>query len=139
MLPTIERATFVIFTLGGHRFAAYVEAVERVLRVAQSHVGTGTVRHAGLDVPVVSLGPALAVTSSRSATSRLLVIVAGTHWVAVEVDAVHEVAAIDATTVQSLESDGSRSYVPTGARGVFRRAAHDVLVLDIARIVDAAL
>lgn len=137
-LPTIERATFVIFSLGGHRFAAYVEAVERVLRASRSVAVNATVRYAGIDVPVLSLESALVVSASRSNTSRLLIIVTGTRWLAVEVDAVHEVAAIDAATVQPLESDSSRAYAPTGVRGVFRRADHDVLVLDVARMLEIA-
>lgn len=137
-LPTIERATFVIFSLGGHRFGAYVEAVERVLRATRSDEVNVSVRHAGLDVPVLSLAHTLAVKASPSNTSRLLVIVVGSRWVAVEVDVVHEVAAIDAATVRPLVSDGSRAYVPTGGRGVFQRAGHDVLVIDVARMIEAA-
>ncbi len=138
--PTIERATFVIFSLGGYRFGAYVEAVERVLRVSPSAgVRTSaTVLHAGLLVPVMALAEALEVKARRSNTSRMLVIVVGSRWVAVEVDVVLEVVAIDATTVQPLVSDGSSQYSPAGVRGVFRRADHDVLVLDVARIVETA-
>ncbi len=136
--PTIERATFVIFALGAHRFGAYVEAVERVLRVSPSAGASATVLHAGVIVPVMSLAESLEVTARRSNASRILVIVAGSRWVAVEVDVVYEVVAIDAATVQPLVSDGSRTYLPTGVRGVFRRADHDVLVLDVARMVETA-
>lgn len=134
--PTIDRATFVLFSLGEHRYAAPVTLVERVLRGgavgADAHV-----TYAGRQVPVLDLRLAFGdvpAGPSPLATRRLLVFSVQEVWLAAEVDAVQEVATIDASAVEALAADVE--YV-VGARGRFQRHGHDVIVLDMLRVVRA--
>jgi chemotaxis signal transduction protein len=155
--PVIDRATFVCFTLASRRFAIAVESVERVLRVAAPDAAPdhGHVAHAGKSVPVVDLSRALALTdaSPRSgdeapaspalhAARRTLIVTVHSAWIALVVQGVSEVATIDAALVQPLPAqvtdvwtDASASRWPTGARGVFARHDHPVVVLDMARVM----
>ena len=148
---SIERATFVTFSLGGRRFAAPVETVERVLRwtaVKQACLGRGDsdstthVPHAGRDVPFVDLAAHLALVYEPSSMSRVLVLGMPTGWLAAVVDAVHEIATVDAASIKLVgravadqgkagrEPDGS---MPHGVRGIFMRHGHGTMVIDIAR------
>lgn len=139
--PTVDRATFVLFSLGGHRFAAPVTVVERVLRggavMNDAHVADGHVAYAGRQVPVLDLrrafGEASAVPSTLG-TRRLLIFSVQAVWIAAEVDAVQEVATIDASDVEALAANAEHVV---GARGRFRRHGHDVTVLDMLRVVRA--
>ncbi len=133
--PTIDRATFVLFSLGPHRFAAPVTLVERVLRggvASDAHVA-----YSGRQVPVVDLRLAFRDTSagpSTLATRRSLIFSVQEVWIAAEVDAVHEVATIDASAVEALPVTAERVV---GARGRFQRHGHEVIVLDMLRVVRA--
>jgi chemotaxis signal transduction protein len=132
--PTIDRATFVLFSIGRHRFAAPVTLVERVLRggVSDAHVA-----YSGRQVPVVDLRLAFrdaAAGPSTLATRRLLIFSVQEVWIAAEVDAVHEVATIDASAVEALAVTAERVV---GARGRFQRHGHEVIVLDMLRVVRA--
>lgn len=152
--PTIDRATFVVFSLGGHRFSAPVEAVERVLRQTPSRVTPeittaiapdDVVQHAGRQVRVVDLRAPLGVDAAVPGATgqRTIVFTVQGVWVAAVVDAVFEVATIDAATVRSLPSEPHAPWAtsdvvpawPAGARGLFRRHDHDVLVLDMTRVL----
>ena len=136
----VDRATFVIFSLHGQRFAAPVESVERVLRGAPSaDTVTETVEHNGRRVPVLNLRSALGFTAEATATERsgrTLVFTVQSAWIACDVDAVHEVATIDASTVElfapAIADEATR---PDAARARFTRHEHEVLVLDIVRVV----
>ena len=130
----IDRATFVIFSIGGHRFAVSVERVERVLRDDGAH---DTVTYAGRSVPVASLASALGLALAPSTRSRVLIFSDGATWTAAAVDVVHEVVTIDASTVSPLVSDDAQTYLPIGARGVFTRQEQRVLVLDVTRALQA--
>ena len=130
----IDRATFVIFSIGGHRFAVSVERVERVLRDDGAH---DTVTYAGRSVPVANLASALGLALAPSTRSRVLIFSDGATWTAAAVDVVHEVATIDASAVASAAYDGSHTYLPIGARGVFTRQDQSVLVLDVTRALQA--
>lgn len=137
--PLIDRATFVLFSLGGERFATPVEVVERVLRPGSSQADlTTTVTHAGRQVPLLNIRAALGIATpaDRSAGARTLVFTVQQVWVAAEVDAVYEVATLDASLVGGLpdsRSDG-RPW-PIGSRGLFTRHDQQVIVLDMARVM----
>lgn len=160
--PAIDRATFVIFSLGGQRYAAPAESVERVLRYAQSEAhALSLVEHNGRQVTVIDLRDVLQHASrelscdesghappmggspppSRSMAlgQRTLVFSVQDAWVAATVDAVYEVATIDATLVRPVEAESDlRTVAPTAVvRGRFVRHDHHVLVLDLLRVVRA--
>jgi chemotaxis signal transduction protein len=136
-IAAVDRATFVVFAIGAHRFAVSVERVERVLRVSAIN---GAITEAGRALPVTDLASTLGLALAPSAQSRVLVLAgsATAGSVAVEVDAVFEVATIDATAVSPLAFDGSHTYVPVGARGVFTRQGHSVIVLDVGRALSTS-
>src|SRR6187551_2651036 len=100
----VDRATFVIFSLQGQRFAAPVESVERVLRGAPSRDGVMTsVEHSGRRVPLLDLRSALGLApqaASALGSERTLVFAVQGAWIACAVDAVYEVATIDASIVK---------------------------------------
>ena len=147
----VDRATFVIFSLHGQRFAAPVESVERVLRGAPSHeAGMTSVEHSGRRVPMLDLRAALGFipkAASARGLERTLVFAVHGAWIACAVDAVYEVATIDASTVQLFAAAGANDGAtrddatppdamrPNAARARFTRHEHEVLVLDIARVV----
>ncbi|MES2524925.1 MAG: chemotaxis protein CheW [Gemmatimonadota bacterium] len=154
----IERATFVTFTVGAYRFAAPVESIERVLRERAEAVvtvdGVARVQYRGLAVPVVNLAAYLgeagepaapaktdpAGARASSPSTRMLIVSLPTGWVAVAVDAVHEIATIDAaiiTLVGHAPADPTqpavRGALLPGVRGMFIRQEQQTLVLDIGR------
>ena len=136
--PAIERATFVLFSLAGERFASAVEQVERVLRHGDDELREW--QSNGRVVERVDLATALLVQSatSRSGLARTLVFTSGARWLAASVDAVYEVATIDVTTIQALNDarDDGRAW-PRGARGVFVRHEQPVIVIDVARALES--
>jgi len=141
----VDRATFVIFSLQGHRFAVPVESVERVLRGAPARDAAMTgVEHGGRRVPLINLRAVLGFVRASSpaieshALERTLVFTVEGAWVACPVDAVYEVATIDASTVELL-TPGAEDSVrrPAAARARFTRHEQEVLVLDIVRVVRA--
>ncbi len=139
-VPHVERATFVVFSLAGRRLAAPVEAVERVLRQAAAPSSAERhVVHAGRHVPLIDLRPAFGVPSPApdDASRRLLIFSAQGVWLAAEVDAVHDVATVDASSVESLGMTGHDAMTLVGARGRFVRHGHEVIVLDMLRVVRA--
>jgi chemotaxis signal transduction protein len=128
--PPVDRATFVIFGVGAHRFAVPVESVERVLRPSASH---HAVSYGGRSLPLSDLASALGLALAPSARSRLIVFNQDSRWVVAAVDAVFEVATVDASEVGPPAFDGSRTYLPVGTRGIFSRHGVAVLVLDVSR------
>lgn len=146
--PQVDRATFVIFSLHGQRFASPVESVERVLRNASSGsapsngAAVTSVGHGGRRVPLIDLRAALGLARAGSvdqSVERTLVFTVHGAWVAATVDAVYEVATIDASLVQPLAppSADTPAARPDAARGRFVRHDQEVLVLDMVRVVRA--
>jgi chemotaxis signal transduction protein len=139
----VDRATFVIFSLQGHRFAAPVESVERVLRGAPARDrGMAVVEHGGRRVPLLDLRTVLGFAREElplQRHERTLVFTVQGAWIACAVDAVYEVATIDASTVElfATSATGDDSARPEAARARFSRHEHEVLVLDIVRVVRA--
>jgi chemotaxis signal transduction protein len=137
--PAIERATFVCFMLGGRRFAAPVESVERVLRWnvidanAEGDVPqVRTVSYARRDVPLADLAGHLGLEDRPSAASRVLILNVPTGWVAAVVDAVLDVATVDAAIITLVERSEAPD-LPRGVRGMFIRQNQPLLVLDVGR------
>ncbi len=152
--PVVDRTTFVIFSLEGQRFAASAESVERVLRNASADgPGPATVDHRGQQVPVIDLRDALRPTlrdaiaasggpsrvASMLPAQRTLVFSVQDQWVAATVDAVYEVATIDAALVQPVAAGAPNGDAPTrlAVRGQFSRHDQVVLVLDMTQVVRA--
>ena len=147
--PVVDRTTFVIFSLGGQRFAASAESVERVLRNASvDGNGPATLEHRGQLVPVVDLRDTLrsALRDTIAASGgpmtpgqRTLVFSVQDQWVAATVDAVYEVATIDAALVQPVAAVAPNADATThlAVRGQFSRHDQVVLVLDMTQVVRA--
>lgn len=155
--PVVERATFVLFTLGPVAFAAPVEVVERVLRrdgsrdtveqVLAERAGQDTGRdHAvafdGVRLPLVrlELGDALSTTTEGGGrgpdATRVLVFTLPDRLVAVAVDTVFDVATIDASTIATVRpEDAEVRPLPRGVRGTFVRHGRELFVLDVSRLV----
>ncbi|MBL0171900.1 MAG: chemotaxis protein CheW [Gemmatimonadaceae bacterium] len=153
-VPAIDRATFVIFSLGGQRFAAPAEAVERVLREVPSGAGGQiVVEFGGRQVPALNLRQTLCEAAGVRTTGaagpphgepialgqRTLVFSVRDVLVAAAVDAVYEVATIDAALVKPVNPETALQVVSSShvIRGQFVRHDHNVLVLDMLRVVRA--
>ncbi len=139
----VDRATLVLFSVGGAIFGAPVESVERVLRgePAPPAAGApdwvrGSVAHAGRCVPWFDVQPRLHVppveTVQRHAASRLLVLARGSIWCAVTVDEVQEVLTVDATLIRAV-TPALRDASPV--LGELLRNGMTVRVLDAARLL----
>jgi len=146
----VDWATFVVFTLGGRYWAVPVECTERVVRTSV-HDGPSptSIKHGEQLVPVFDLARAILTdlpplpialgAPSSSATDRgWLLLSVHEGWVACLVDAVREVATIDAATVRAVPHNDPRQARGDSVRGVFTRRDHEVLVLDLSRVVRAA-
>lgn len=145
----IDRATLVLFSAGRTLVGAPVESVERVLRggtvqpLAEAHaLVVGVVEHAGRAVPVLDLSTRLAedgthVASTGDADRRTLVIARGSSWFALEVDAVHEIMAVDATRIQRCVTAPDTPVVPH-VLGELQLEDRIVRVLNVARLLTAA-
>ena len=139
--PAVERATFVTFSLGGRRFAAPVETVERVLQLpAEVHGGTH-VSYSDIDVPLVNLAASLGLVSRLSDSSRVLILNLPAGWLATSVDEVHAVAVVDAAMISLAGRDNGSSAstrsgcdsLPPGVQGLFVLRDQETLVLDVGR------
>ncbi|MFN8572853.1 MAG: chemotaxis protein CheW [Gemmatimonadaceae bacterium] len=136
-----ELPRIVTFRVGRDLFAAPLERVERVLRYETPRRVPGTpdwvegvIDYAGRAVPLVDLRRRFGVDqTSAAAQSRVLVLSAGTEWMAVVVDAVLDVRPL---------ADGALEEPPTffrgGAadamRGMTRRGDDLVVVIDVDRL-----
>jgi len=134
--PTVhvERATFVVFSIGGFRFAVSADSCERVLR---ADTGGHAISYEGRAVPRVDLAFALGLSLRPSLDSRVLVLNDGQAWRAADVDGVHEVVTIDVATIASTDTGGNFGYRPVGALGIISRSGHSIFVIDIARVLSA--
>lgn len=131
--PTVERATFVTFSVGSRRFAAAVEAVERVLRRRAGETVSGShVAYAGREVPLADLGAVLGGGLTSTAHTRVLIVNVPGGWIGVTVDDVHEIATVDASGIMPISHDEPAAAIP-GVRGCFVRQDVATLVLDVAR------
>ncbi len=151
--PTIDRATFVLFGVGTERYAVAVERVERVLRRTATRETADrspveSITYGGQSVRLVRLHAVLGGepddardAGSAALSDRIVIFLVEDCWVAAIVDAVFEVATIDAAIVEPVVAErgegesGETRHCPPGARGYFQRQGHTVVVLDVTRVM----
>ena len=132
-VSTVERATFVCFSIGELRLAGPVELIDRVLRPSS---GTPSVTFDGRLLSYVDVASPLGLTLGTGALSlrRVLVAHVNDSWWALPVDAVHDVVSVDASEVLPLPTGHPDAHRP-GAIATFVRGGSTVLVLDLARLL----
>lgn len=150
--PAVERATFVIASVGVRHYAVPVEWVERVLRPEREVEQSA---RAGLPAPPASqkephqecqpvprndLATVLGeVGNEEAAVVRLLALRPRTPdgrgglW---RVGAVHEVVAVDTASVRPVTGTEADAPAHVAVRGYFERADRTVWVLDPQRLPD---
>lgn len=138
--PLVERSSFVVASVGATRVALAVEQVDRVLRTATDGVADAravSVMHAGRAVPVRGLATLLGRAERPvSAASRVLLVQTAERgeYLAVRVDQVHEVCAIESSLVQPVDAHDGGPLAHAAVRGRFRQADAAVWVVDAARL-----
>jgi purine-binding chemotaxis protein CheW len=142
--PVVERKQLVTFRVGEQQYAADVFSVERVLRwTAPRAIPNvpawldGVIDYGGRVVPVVDLRTRfdLPVATARDG-ARILIFTTGESWIAATVDAVDEVATVDATDLEeppALFRGLARQYL----RALLRRGERVIVVLDIAQLLNS--
>lgn len=132
-VSTVERATFVCFSIGEHRLAGPVELIDRVLRPSTDRP---SVTLEGRVLPYADLASPLGLTLGGGAVGlrRVLVAHVNDEWWALPVDAVHDVVSVDASEVLPLPADHPDAH-RAGAIATFMRAGSTVLVLDLVRLL----
>lgn len=132
-VSTVERATFVCFSIGAHRLAGPVELIDRVLRPSAD---TPSVCFEGRVLPYADLASplGLALGSGAVGLRRVLVAHVNDTWWALPVDAVHDVVSVDASEVLPLPA-GHPDAHRAGAIATFTRGGSTVLVLDLVRLL----
>lgn len=145
--PVVERSTFVIASVGDVRVAMPVEQVERVLRSARAD---DSVAFADRTLAVYSLHTLLTGDSApmrmtphdafdHAAEQRVLVVHTRQQQeplMAVRVDGVHDVSAIETALVRPLAAQGDGPYCHAAVRGCFDRDDLVVWVLDTVRLTE---
>ncbi|WP_310569238.1 chemotaxis protein CheW [Gemmatimonas sp.] len=132
-VSTVERATFVCFSIGEHRLAGPVELIDRVLRPSTD---VPSVSFEGRVLPYADLAAPLGLALGGGAVGLRRVLVAHVNdvWWALPVDAVHDVVSVDASEVLPLPA-GHPDAQRTGAIATFTRGGSTVLVLDLVRLL----
>lgn len=132
-VSTVERATFVCFSIGEHRLAGPVELIDRVLRPSTD---VPSVSFEGRVLPYADLASPLGLALGGGAVGLRRVLVAHVNdvWWALPVDAVHDVVSVDASEVLPLPA-GHPDAHRTGAIATFTRGGSTVLVLDLVRLL----
>ena len=136
-VSTVERATFVCFSIGDHRLAGPVELIERVLRPASdAATDAASVEFAGRLLSFTDLASPLGLVGGGGAAAlrRVLVVQVNDDWRALPVDAVHDVVSVDASDLRPLPS-GHPDAHRAGAIATFARGGSTVLVLDLVRLL----
>lgn len=142
--PVIERATFVIVSLGTWRVGVPVESVERVLRTTTEALREADgVRYGERLVPWAPVRFTRAEPTSGDSTSRRVLIVhdrgLGDRWWALKVEAVHEVYAIETALVLPAAPAEARAPRHPAVRGMFDRHDHRVYVIDPVRLLSESV
>ena len=141
-MSTAESSQIVTFRIGDDLFAADIYSVERVLRWQQPtpipNVPDwieGIIDYQGRVVPVISLRRRFELPVREVANdTRILVLNAGGEWIAATVDAVLEVASVDASGVQPPPAL-FRGIAAEYLRGIARRGERLVIFLDVERLL----
>jgi purine-binding chemotaxis protein CheW len=141
MTASATISQIVTFRLGDELFAADIFSVERVLRyTAPTAVPNvpewieGVIDYQGRVVPVINLRKRFELPAAPiPADARILVLTVDDEWVAVTVDGVLDVSALDASRLApppALFRGLSAGYL----RGLVRRGERLVVFLDVARL-----
>ncbi len=132
-VSTVERTTFVCFSIGEHRLAGPVELIHRVLRPS---IDTLSVSFEGRVLPYADLALPLklALGGGAAALRRVLVAHVNDGWWALPVDAVHEVVSVDASELLPLPANHPDAH-RTGVIATFARGGSTLLVLDLVRLL----
>ena len=132
----------VIFRLADDLFAAAVQSVERVVRYARGRAlpdvppwVDGVIEYRSAVIPQIDLRRRFELPErAPSASTRVLVVNAGSGWIAVVVDAVLEVAGYDETQLSSPPAL-FRGLAGEYLRGLIRHGERLVVLLDVERIL----
>ena len=141
-MTTAELSQIVTFRLGDDLFAADIYSVERVLRwQAPTPIPNvpdwieGVIDYQGRVVPVISLRQRFELPAREVASeTRILVLNAGGEWIAATVDAVLEVASLEAGGVQP-PPPLFRGIAGEYLKGIARRGDKLVIFLDVERLL----
>ena len=136
-----EVTRIVTFRVGDGLFAAPIDRVERVLRYETPRRVPGTaswiqgvIDYAGRVVPVVDLRRRFGMpTADQSAPTRIIVLSAPADWMAIVVDTVLDVRALEASGLENPPGVlHGAAFDAMG--GMARRGGELVIVLDIDRL-----
>lgn len=139
-----ERSQLVMFRVGRDRYAVDVFSVERVLRYQKPRPIPnvpawldGVIDYGGQAVPVIDLRTRFDLPASTDADhARILVFTLGDERIAATVDAVDEIATVDAAALEeppAIVNGLARQYL----RALLRRDDEVTVVLDIAQLLNS--
>lgn len=127
----------VTFSIGDDQFGADISAVERVLRHRKPRPVPdvpdwieGVIDHDGRLIPVIDLRRRFGVPGARPEGARIIVCALGEDWIAMTVDAVQEVATLEASQLEpppAIFRGLTRAYL----RGLVRRPEGVLVALDV--------
>lgn len=135
------KAQLVTFRLGDDLFAADIFSVERVLRHTKPRPVPdvpawieGVLDYQGHVVPVIDLRARFGVTGARPDGARIVVCAVDQAWIGMTVDAVQEVATIDAAELEAppaIFRGLTREYLS----GMVRRQGEVLVVLNVRHLL----
>ncbi len=135
------KSQLVTFRLGDDLFAADIFTVERVLRHAKPRPVPdlpswmeGVIDYQGRVVPVIDLRARFGVEGQRPDDARIVVFAIDDSWIAMTVDAVQEVATVDAAQVEpppAIFRGLARDYLT----GMIRRDGGVLVVLNVRHLL----
>jgi purine-binding chemotaxis protein CheW len=136
-----EVTRIVTFRVGRDLFAAPIDRVERVLRYETPRRVPGTaswvegvIDYGGRVVPVVDLRRRFGMPDADGAApTRVIVLSAPDDWMAIIVDAVLDVRALEASGVETPPAV-LRGAAFDAMQGMVRRGEELVIVLDVDRL-----
>lgn len=140
----IEVARIVTFRVGTDLFAVSIEHVERVLRYESPRrlPGApdwveGVIDYQGHVVPLIDVRRRFGLEEGgRAAQARVLVLTVGGEWLAVTVDGVLDVRALDAGALEPAPAlFRAGGGAADAVQGLTRRGNDLVLVLDVGRLM----
>ncbi len=139
-----EAHKLVTFRLGDDLFAADIFSVERVLRYQEPTAVPdlpgwleGVIEYQSRVVPVIDLRRRFELSQAPvRPETRILVLNSGSEWVGALVDAVVEVATVDASRI-SPPPAFFRGLAAEYLQGIVKRDDKLVIVLDVERLLAA--
>lgn len=142
MTTTLARRQLVTCEVDGELFALDILSVERVLRYTAPRAVPnsaswlrGVITHGTQLIPVLDLRERLSLAVSEDAPrARIVVVALEDGPVGVVVDAVHEVATVEAHAVEAPPAV-YRGLAKEFVQGIVRRGEQLFVLLDVARLV----